>query len=51
MRPIRVSDFQASTLYGLSDFSPRKTEALEGGYLAGRYGGVPFLNQLVDGTN
>jgi AAA15 family ATPase/GTPase len=34
---------QASTLYGLSDFSPRKNEALERGYLAGRYGGLPFL--------
>lgn len=42
---------QASTLYGLSDFSPRKTEALERGYLAGRYGGVPFLNPLLDGRN
>lgn len=37
---------QASTIYGLSDFSPRKTEALERGYLMGRYGGVPFLNPL-----
>jgi hypothetical protein len=40
---------QASTLYGLSDFSPRKTEALERGYLMGRYGGVPFLKPLLDG--
>jgi len=40
---------QASTLYGLSDFSPRKTEALERGYLMGRYGGVPFLNPLLRG--
>jgi AAA15 family ATPase/GTPase len=38
---------QASTLYGLSDFSPRKTEALERGYLTGRYGGVPFLSPFV----
>lgn len=38
---------QASTLYGLSDFSPRKTEALERGYLMGRYGGVPFLEPLL----
>ena len=34
---------QASRLYPLSDFSPRKGEALERGYLAGRYGGVPIL--------
>lgn len=35
---------QASALVGLSEFSPRKNEALERGYLMGRYGGVPFLN-------
>ncbi len=34
---------QASTLVALSEFSPRKNEALERGYLMGRYGGVPFL--------
>jgi uncharacterized protein len=34
---------QASRLYPLSDFSPRKGEALERGYLAGRYGAVPIL--------
>ena len=34
---------QTSTLVGLSEFSPRKNEALERGYLIGRYGGVPFL--------
>ena len=37
---------QASTLYGLSDFSPRKNEARERGYLMGRYGGLPFLSDL-----
>ncbi|GBR75137.1 hypothetical protein AA700_0407 [Acidiphilium acidophilum DSM 700] len=37
---------QASHLYPLSDFSPRKGEALERGYLAGRYGGVPILRTL-----
>jgi uncharacterized protein len=30
-------------LYPLSDFSPRKGEALAKGYLAGRYGAIPFL--------
>lgn len=35
---------QTSSLIGLSEFSPRKNEALERGYLMGRYGGVPFLD-------
>ena len=35
---------QASALVALSEFNPRKNEALERGYLMGRYGGVPFLN-------
>jgi hypothetical protein len=38
---------QASTLVALSEFSPRKNEALERGYLMGRYGGVPFLNHSL----
>ncbi len=37
---------QASRLYPLTDFSPRKGEALERGYLSGRYGGVPILRTL-----
>jgi uncharacterized protein len=36
---------QATHLYPLTDFSPRKGEAIERGYLAGRYGGIPFLPQ------
>lgn len=36
---------QASKLFSLLAFSPRKNEALERGYLDGRYGGVPFLRQ------
>ena len=35
----------ASELYALSDFSPRKNENLERGYLQGRYGSVPVLNE------
>jgi uncharacterized protein len=35
---------QASVLVPLSDYSPRKKEALEKGYLRGRYGGVPFIS-------
>lgn len=38
---------QATKLYPLTDFSPRKKEALERGYLAGRYGAVPFFNEPV----
>lgn len=30
-----------SELYSLLEFSPRKDEALEGGYLRGRYGAIP----------
>jgi uncharacterized protein len=36
----------ATRLSPLSDFSPRKNEALERGYLSGRYGGVPILKRL-----
>jgi len=35
-----------SQLYPLSDFSPRKGEALENGYLHGRYGALPYLGEL-----
>ncbi len=34
---------QASRLISLAEFSPRKNEALERGYLMGRYGGLPYL--------
>ena len=37
---------QASHLYPLTDFSPRKGEALGKGYLAGRYGALPFFGEL-----
>jgi AAA15 family ATPase/GTPase len=33
----------SASLIPLSDYSPRKGEALEKGYLAGRYGGIPAL--------
>lgn len=36
---------QASSLYPLSDFSPRKNEAFEIGYLTGRYGALPFFKE------
>lgn len=36
---------QSSRLVPLTEFSPRKGEALERGYLTGRYGGVPILGE------
>lgn len=36
----------ATRLYPLSDFSPRDNEAVERGYLNGRYGGISFLKDL-----
>jgi hypothetical protein len=38
---------QASALIPLSTFSIRKGEALEKGYLSGRYGGLPILDQSL----
>jgi len=35
----------ASTLTPISDFSPRKSENIEKGYLEGRFGGVPILGR------
>jgi len=37
---------RSTRLYSLLDYSPRKDEALERGYLKGRYGAVPSLGQL-----
>lgn len=37
---------QASVLVPLTDFSPRKNEALERAYMRGRYGGLPFISSL-----
>lgn len=39
---------QATTLFGLTDFSPRKgAENLEKAYLSGRYGALPLINKLA----
>lgn len=38
----------ASKLYPLTDFSPRNDEALERGYMRGRYGALPVLPVLAD---
>ncbi|HEV2595760.1 MAG TPA: ATP-binding protein [Sphingomicrobium sp.] len=40
--------FGRSELVPLSDYSPRKGEALEKGYLGGRYGGVPAIGQAIE---
>jgi hypothetical protein len=37
----------ATELYPLSDFSPRRAENLERGYLQGRYGAVPFVDDRL----
>ncbi|MFO1393947.1 MAG: ATP-binding protein [Steroidobacteraceae bacterium] len=42
---VEKDDRQASRLYPLTDFGPRKGEALEKGYLRARYGGVPFISR------
>ncbi|MBK8759009.1 MAG: ATP-binding protein [Sulfuritalea sp.] len=39
---------QGTKVYPLTDFSPRKREAWEQGYLTGRYGAVPFFGELPD---
>ena len=33
----------STDLYSLMEFSPRKDQNIEKGYLSGRYGAVPFL--------
>jgi hypothetical protein len=38
---------QSSELIPLTEFSPRKGEALEKGYLSGRYGGIPILHDRL----
>jgi uncharacterized protein len=38
----------SSGLYPLSDFSPRKDESIERGYLRGRFGALPILPPLED---
>ncbi|OGW29251.1 MAG: hypothetical protein A2X59_07650 [Nitrospirae bacterium GWC2_42_7] len=38
----------ASKLYPLSDFKVREHEALEKGYLRGRYGAIPIVKEFID---
>ncbi len=37
---------RATRIYPLLDYSPRKNENLERGYLLGRYGAIPFVGDL-----
>ncbi|MDL2270059.1 AAA family ATPase [Desulfosarcina sp. OttesenSCG-928-A07] len=37
---------QATHLYSLSDFHPRKNEAIGKGYLQGRYGALPYIGEV-----
>jgi uncharacterized protein len=41
----------SSHIYSLLDYSPRKDESLEKGYLQGRYGAVPFFGEYTFGEN
>lgn len=43
---VEKDDYQASHLYSLLEYSPRKDEALERGYLKGRYGAIPFIGEF-----
>ncbi|OGO16176.1 MAG: hypothetical protein A2Z14_13885, partial [Chloroflexi bacterium RBG_16_48_8] len=40
----------ASHIYSLLEYRPRKDEALERGYLLGRYGAIPFIGELPKGV-
>ena len=40
--------YGSTTIYPLDDFSVRKTENVEKGYLLGRYGAIPFLKNNFD---
>jgi AAA15 family ATPase/GTPase len=42
---VEKDEAQATHFISLAEFSPRKNEAKENGYLSGRYGAVPFLKE------
>lgn len=46
---VEKDQYSASHLYSLVEYSPRKDEAFEKGYLQGRYGAVPFFGEFPDG--
>lgn len=43
---VEKDEQNASHFYPLLEYSPRKDEALERGYLKGRYGAIPFIGNL-----
>lgn len=43
---VEKNEQNATELYPLSDFSPRKGEALQKGYLQGRYGALPYVGRF-----
>ena len=44
---VEKDQFHATRLFPLSDFKPRKHEAIQRGYLRGRYGALPYVRRLV----
>ena len=45
---VEKDPYQRSEIYPLIDFSPRKVEDLDKGYLIGRYGGIPWFWRNVN---
>lgn len=45
---VEKDQFGATDLYSLNKFKPHHTIDIRKGYLAGRYGGIPFIGNLVD---
>lgn len=43
---VEKDEQHSSHFYSLLDYSPRKDEALERGYLKGRYGAIPFIGNI-----
>lgn len=43
---VEKDEFGSSSLYPLTDFSIRRTDNLEKGYLEGRFGAIPFLGSI-----
>lgn len=43
---VEKDEYNASRLYPLSDFSPRKDEVIERWYMKGRYGALPIIEDL-----
>ena len=46
---VEKDKYAASKLYSLAEFKTRKDTNYELNYLKGRYGAIPFINQLFNG--